>query len=89
MASNFQFFSQQTKDRLHLKLCGDFDGNSAFELIHALLKQRAGSHKILIDTNDLNTIHSFGKDVFQKNLGTLSRQFDQLTFIGKNKHHFK
>jgi anti-anti-sigma regulatory factor len=88
MASNFQVFSQQTKDRLHLKLCGDFDGNSAFELIHALLK-KTGSHNILIDTNDLNTIHSFGKEVFQNNLGTLSRQVDQLTFIGKNKHHFK
>ena len=89
MASNFQFFSEQTKDRLHLRLCGDFDGTSAFELIHALLKHRTGSHKILIDTNDLNTIYFFGKEVFQKNIGTLSRKVDQLTFIGKNKHHFK
>ena len=89
MASNFHFFSQQEKDRLHLKLCGDFDGTSAFELIHVLNKHKTGSYKILIDTDDLNTIHSFGKDVFQKNLGTLSRQFDQLTFSGKNKHHFK
>jgi hypothetical protein len=90
MASNFQFVSEQTKDRLHLKLCGDFDGTSAFELIHALLKHRTGSQKILIDTNDLNTVHSFGREVFQKNLGPLlSKKVDQLTFMGKNKHHFK
>ena len=89
MALNFHLFSEQTKDKIHLKLCGDFDGTSAFELIHAVLKHRTGTNKILIDTNDLKTIYSFGKEIFQKNFYTLSRKVDQLTFIGKNKHHFK
>lgn len=88
MATNFQYFSKQTKNSLNLKLYGDFDGNSAFELIHALNAQKAGPHKIFIDTNGLHAIHSFGKDVFQNNRGTLSRRFDKLIFIGKNKHHF-
>ena len=32
MASNFHIFSLETRDTLHLKLAGDFDGNSAHEL---------------------------------------------------------
>jgi anti-anti-sigma regulatory factor len=89
MASNFQLFFQEGKDRLHLKLCGDFDGTSAFELIHVLRKYKTGPYKIFIDTSDLNTIHTFGKQVFQKKLGSLHRQFDQFAFVGRNKHHFK
>lgn len=88
MAPNFHFFSKQTKNCLNLKLYGVFDGNSAFELIHALLEQETDPHKIFIDTNGLQTIHSFGRDVFQNNRCTLGRRSGRLIFIGKNKHHF-
>ncbi len=84
MASNFKFFSHRTKDSVHLKLYGDFDGNSALELIDALTECISDFHQIFIDTNDLSTIYSFGKDVFQNNLGAL--QSNNLTFIGKNKY---
>jgi hypothetical protein len=33
MAANFQILSHKTRESLHLKLNGDFDGNSAYELI--------------------------------------------------------
>ena len=42
MASNFQIFSYKTKDSLHLKLAGDFDGSSAHELINKLLEHGVG-----------------------------------------------
>ena len=84
MASNFRFFSHRTKDSLHLKLYGDFDGNSALELLNALTDSGRNCHQIFIDTNDLNIIYPFGKDVFQNNLGAL--QSNNLTFLGKNKH---
>ena len=38
MASNFQLLSYRNKDSLHLQLYGDFDGNSAYELINTLKK---------------------------------------------------
>ena len=41
MASNFQIYSYKTRDSLHLKLNGDFDGSSAHELINIL--NEAGS----------------------------------------------
>jgi hypothetical protein len=32
MAANFQILSYKTRDSLHLKLKGDFDGNSAINI---------------------------------------------------------
>jgi hypothetical protein len=83
MASNFKIFSFETSDSLHLKLDGDFDGNSAYELINALRDHGAEFYQIFIDTNDLKTVHAFGREVFQKNFGVL-KQLSNLIFIGEN-----
>jgi len=86
MASNFQIYSFKTRDSLHLKLAGEFDGSSAYELINALTEHGKGLYEIFIDTNDLTTIHPFGKDVFQKKLRRSNKLFRNLVFIGKNGH---
>ena len=86
MASNFQIYSFKTRDSLHLKLAGDFDGTSAYELINALTEHNMGFHEIFIDINDLKLIHPFGRDVFQKNLRSSSKLYRNLVFIGKNGH---
>ena len=86
MASNFQIYSFKTRDSLHLKLAGDFDGSSAHELINTLTEHGKGFYVIFIDTNDLKTIHPFGKDEFQKNLGSSKKLYRNLVFIGKNGH---
>jgi anti-anti-sigma regulatory factor len=86
MASNFQIFTFKTKNSLHLKLDGDFDGNSAHELINTLIEHNAGLWDIFIDTNNLKTIHPFGIDVFQNNLNGIKRKLKNLIFVGANKH---
>jgi len=86
MASNFQIYSIKTNDSLHLKLTGDFDGSSAHELINTLIEYGAGFWDIFIDTDNLKTIHPFGRDVFQKNLNSFKKQLSNLIFIGANKH---
>lgn len=86
MASNFQIYSFKTRDSLHLKLSGEFDGNSAYELINTLTKHGKDLYEIFIDTNDITTIYPFGKDVFQKNLRSSNKLFKNLVFIGKNGH---
>ena len=86
MASNFQIYSFKTRDSLHLKLTGDFDGSSAYELINTLTEHGKGFYEIFIDTNDLKTIHPFGKDVFQKKFGSSNKLYRNLVFIGKNGH---
>ncbi len=83
MASNFQILSYKTKNSLHLKLDGDFDGNSAYELINALRDHGAEFFQIFIDTNNLKTVHAFGREVFQNNFGAL-KQLSNLIFIGDN-----
>jgi hypothetical protein len=67
MAANFHMFSYKTRDSLHIKLEGDFDGNSAYELLETLNKYSSIFYQIFIDTNDLKTIHPFGREAFQKN----------------------
>ena len=86
MASNFQIYSFNTKNSLHLKLTGDFDGSSAYELIHMLTKHSKNGYEIFIDINDLNSIHPFGREVFQKKLGALKNQFHGISFVGRKGH---
>jgi hypothetical protein len=86
MASNFHIFSYKTRDSLHLKLEGDFDGNSAYELLETLKKYDSSFYQVFIDTNDLKTIYPFGEEVFQKKLGIFSQKFNNLIFIGENGH---
>ncbi len=86
MASNFHIFSYKTRDSLHLKLEGDFDGNSAYELLETLKKCGSSFYQVFIDTNDLKTIYPFGEEVFQKKLGIFNQKFNNLIFIGENGH---
>jgi hypothetical protein len=68
-----------------MKLYGDFDENSALELLRALSETGNNAQQIFIDTDDLNCIHPFGRNVFHKNMRSLNQRFINLTFIGKNK----
>ena len=88
MASNFHLFQYPKRDSLHIHMQGDFDGTSAHELINALIKNNRDYFTVFIDTNDLNKIHTFGIDVFQKKLITRIKKSRSLVFIGKHKHKF-
>jgi hypothetical protein len=85
MANNFKFMLNRIRDKIHLKLYGDFDGSSAFELINILKNYRSGSTQISIDTNGLNTLHPFGMDVFRRNLSTLDIKKNNIAITGKHR----
>jgi hypothetical protein len=89
MASNFHIISYKDGDSLYLSLSGDFDGSSAYELINTLTKNGNSSWDIFIDTNNLKTTHSFGRDVFQKNLSGIIKQLKNLIIVGANKYKFE
>jgi anti-anti-sigma regulatory factor len=82
MALNFKIICHQNSENLHLKLMGDLDGSSAYELIDTLKKYSGIARKVFIHTCSLSSVHSFGLDVFQKNydIKKLSRA---LTFTGE------
>ena len=86
MASNFLIISYNNRDSLHLRLSGDFDVNSAQELTNTLLMHGAGYWDIFIDTNNLETIHPFGRVTFKMNLSNFKKKLNNLFFIGANKH---
>jgi hypothetical protein len=71
VASNFKIYSLKTRESLHSRLTGDFDGSSAYELINKISKYGKNFYEIYIDTNDLNSIYPFGREVFKKRLGFL------------------
>ena len=88
MASNFKIYSFKTSNSLHLKLSGDFDGSSAYELINKIPDYGKGLIEIFINTNDLKSIHPYGIEVFQKKFGALKKQFYGINFVGRNGHAF-
>ena len=71
MASNFRILFHETKDSLHLKLFGDFDGNSAHELFNAILDRGMGFYQILIvgfqRPEKFIKIISFGRKFIKRN----------------------
>ena len=84
MASNFKITSYRTSGNLHIKLMGDFDGSSAWQLMNLLKKSSNGFHRVIIHTSCLNNIYPFGLHTFHQNLGDLKGDHTHLLFTGIN-----
>jgi anti-anti-sigma regulatory factor len=82
MASNFRIVSQRNSDRLHLKLTGDMDGNSAYEIINLLDENSNGIEEVVIETSGLTTIFPFGQSVFFKNFHKIKNRYAEILFTG-------
>ena len=84
MASNFGIAVDRNSDGFGLKLAGDFDGTSAYELIYAIKKLPEKTVKLYIYTNGLKTIHPFGLDIFHKFMHSLNGQSAKIVFTGNS-----
>jgi anti-anti-sigma regulatory factor len=82
MASNFRILMHQSGESLSLKLSGDFDGTSAFELLHVLKEKGHGVQSLIIDTNNLNRVYPFGQGILEKRLSELGSDGQKLLFTG-------
>jgi hypothetical protein len=82
MAANFRILMHHSSESLHLKLLGDFDGTSAYEVINAML-ENAVSRRIFIHTAGVNTVHPFGKAVFQNNFPFKNQEIEVI-FTGEH-----
>ena len=83
MAANFKISVHRNSDSLHLKLIGDFDGSSAWELLNVLKKSVNGVFRVFIHTNSLKNIYPFGRDTFQKNLSDMKVNAVRILFTGE------
>jgi len=82
MASNFGITIDKNSDGFGLKLAGDFDATSAYELIYAIKKLPEDNVKITIYTNGLKNTHPFGLDVFHRLKSSLNGQSTKIVFNG-------
>lgn len=85
MAMNFKIFHLKNRNSVHLKLDGDFDGTSAFELINAVKKYGDEVDQVFINTNGIKAVSPFGSNVFYNNLSEIKNRSFNLIFIGENK----
>jgi anti-anti-sigma regulatory factor len=83
MASNFRILTHQNSDNLHLKLTGDFDGTSAWELLNILKKNCGRASKIFVHCSCLKEIDPFGRDVFHNNIHSIIGEAIFLLFTGE------
>jgi len=67
-----------------MKLMGDFDGSSAWELLNVLKKCATGVYRVIIHTSSLKSIYPFGRDTFQENLRYRKGYPDRILFTGEN-----
>jgi hypothetical protein len=84
MASNFGIAIDKNSDSFGLKLAGDFDATSAYELIYAIKKLPEDAVKIFIYTNGLKTVHPFGLDVFHRNMSPRNGKSAKIVFTGNH-----
>ena len=87
MAHNFRIIIHRKIDSIYIRLIGDFDGSSAFELLNALWENLNSNQSILIDTQNLKEVYPFGREVFYHNFLRIKNQRIRIRFVGPNALH--
>jgi hypothetical protein len=84
MATNFKIYVHRNSENVHLKLVGDFDGSSAYELLNTLKSNCNGASKVFVHTSCLKQIYAFGREIFQNNLNILNNRSAEYLFTGED-----
>jgi hypothetical protein len=87
MASNFGISVDKIADGFGLKLEGDFDATSAYELIYAIKKLPDDILRISIHTDGLKTMFPLGLDVFHSNMDPIEVRSKKIVFTGNKATH--
>lgn len=83
MARNFRVaVSHHDHKCLHLRLTGDFDGSAAYGLIDILKENGKAKKRIVIDTDGLRNVYTFGVVVFSKFRTPKKNEFADIRFTG-------
>ncbi|QCQ22570.1 STAS domain-containing protein [Desulfoglaeba alkanexedens] len=64
MSTTFKLATEHRGDALFIFLTGDFDGDSAWQLIHALTRASADIRRITVDTHRIRRVKPFGAALF-------------------------
>jgi anti-anti-sigma factor len=89
MANNFKVdVIQQDSIHILMKLRGDFDGDSAHQLLNLINDKSNGIRNITLNTDALKSVYSFGSDLFCAYIKSLRRHGLNIVFNGKSKSTF-
>lgn len=83
MSANFAIEYKKSNGNLHVRPRGDFDGSSAWELVHLLHDKYAGQGRIFVDTRALREVCPFGCNIFRCQLNPRRVPLQQLYFKGE------
>jgi len=84
MAHNFKISIHRNIDNLSIRLMGDFDGSSAWELINVIRENLNNFKFIQIDTGKLKKVYPFGREVFKSNFLNVNDTRIRIQFSGPN-----
>ena len=68
---------------MHLRLIGDFDGSSAYQLVDKLKEYCIKSDHVIIDTDALREIHTFGLNILSYHMLKFKGPLSNITFVGE------
>ncbi len=83
MNNRFRIEFRKVNGDLHVNPKGDFDGNSAWELINLLQKKYNGEGQVFIDTRGLRRICPFGSATFRYHVHQIRLPLERLSFEGR------
>ena len=83
MSTNFKISKHRNGGNLHLKLSGDFDEDSAQQLLNVLAKRYTGVFRVIIHTSFLDRIHCFRKTKFQNHMNAIQGHETHVMFTGE------
>lgn len=83
MSMNFTMNLKHENGRFHVSLAGDFDGTSAWELVNLLHEKCTEKGPVVIDTDHLKDISSFGCSIFKHRLNRNFLSNRKLFFQGQ------
>ncbi len=89
MASNFKISEHRNGGSLHLKLFGDFDDDSAQQILDVLAKRHNGIFRVIIHTSSLERIHWFHKTTIQNYLKMIHKHANNIIFTGEYANEFE
>jgi hypothetical protein len=84
MRSIFRIHVHSSSDSVHLKLEGDFNGSSAYELLDVLKKNCRWATRAFIHTSNISSVHPSARMILETNLGALDGRCLPLFFTGEH-----
>jgi anti-anti-sigma regulatory factor len=82
MAQNFDISVEKTGYGFSLKLRGEFDATSAYELVYTIKKLADKGMRVNVNTSELKKIDPFGLEVFNKAIRFGGRNPARIVFEG-------